>query len=112
MSGADGRLLASLAECLDGLHFPARTGAIASHARKAGAEQEILQRIEAQGDRSFESLAALGKALGVAEDDETTRKRSGTLETRSRVDEASAESFPASDPPSHTATTTSGGPRS
>jgi hypothetical protein len=52
---------------LSGMHYPAGKDEIVDHAKKQGADDNIMQTLEQLPDESFETPADVSKAIGKIE---------------------------------------------
>jgi len=69
---------ANVTKHLKGIGFPAKKQDLLKHAKKAGADQEVLQELQGFADQEYNSMADVMKAFG------QERKAAGTSKTASK----------------------------
>jgi hypothetical protein len=67
--GLGGHSPANVTHHLKGIHFPAQKRDLVQQAKKNGAEQDIMQVLNAMPEQEFANIADVMKAVGEAERD-------------------------------------------
>ncbi len=65
--GVGGQSPANVTHNLKGIDFPAKKADLIEHAKKNGAETDVLDAIEAMPERDYESMADVMEAYGEAD---------------------------------------------
>ncbi|MCO6415005.1 DUF2795 domain-containing protein [Siccirubricoccus sp. KC 17139] len=65
--GLGGHSPANVTHSLKGIHFPASKKDLVQQAKKNGAEQAVMEVINAMPDQEFASIAEVTKAVGEVE---------------------------------------------
>lgn len=73
--GMGGHSPSNVTHHLKGIDFPAKKSDLVQHAKKNGAESEVLDAIEAMPEQDYENMADVMKAYGQSESSPSAAQR-------------------------------------